>query len=374
MRLESRRSRTRRAVLAGATSLVLLAGIAGCADGRTAETGGDASAEAGTIPLEADGDITWYTWEGFVDPAVVDAFEAEYDVTVTEEYFDSDETMLQKLATGLPYDVVTSNSAYMERALAADLLQPINWDALDKSDLLPYFEAPWYDDDEARYSAPYGYGPTGFLYKKDVVTETDSWDAFWNSPEAAGRITVLTQAEETIGMALLSLGYDLNSDDPDEIAEAVDKLLELKPDLAAISSSTSEDALQDRADLMQTWSGSAYYTLTQLENPEEWAFSLPENQSPLGVDLLTVGANAESPGTAMLFLDWMLQPENSAANATYTGYYFGTQASSDAVDVLTEDYPFLRLEDDFYDDAQWKESATGERLQILTEQWNRFKA
>lgn len=257
-------SRRRRAgATASAIGISLAVVLGGCASTAPA------ASTDGPIEMVADGDITWYSWEGYVDPDVLSSFEEEYDVTVSLEYFDSDETMVQKLASGAPYDVITNNSAYIGRTLEADLIRPINWDELDTSGLIPYFESPYYDDGDERYSIPYGVAPTGFLYRKDVVDDPTTWDALWNSPGAAGKITVLPQAEETIGMALLDLGYDLNSDNPDEIAEAVDKLLELKPNLAALSSNTNEDILQGRALIAQTWTGQAFSTLSALEDADD---------------------------------------------------------------------------------------------------------
>lgn len=352
-------------VLAGAAIIGLLSGCAGS---------GPSAAPQTPIAMVADGDITWYTWEGYVDPEVVSSFEAEYGVKVNLDYFDSDEAMVQKLAAGAPYDVITNNSAYLDRTRQAGLIRPLNWDELDTSDLIPYFEAPYYDNGDERYSIPYGVAPTGFLYRKDVVSDPASWDALWNSPEADGKITVLPQAEETVGMALLSLGYDLNSSDPDEIKQAVDKLLELKPDLAALSSSTNEDVVQGRALIAQTWTGQAFQTLQELPDPENWGFSLPADQSPVGADVLTIGANAKAPGTAQLLLDWMLKPENAAKNSAFHGYVNGTEAGNEALAAKTADYPFLQIPDSFWDTALWKVSPTGDRLDVLTQQWNRFKA
>lgn len=366
-------SKTVKAALAGVAVTGLALTLGACSTGT--ETTEETAASSAPIPMEADGDITWYTWEGFVAPEIVESFETEYGVTVNFEYFDSEETMLQRLASGAEYDLINGSSAHMQRTLDAGLVQPLNWEEIDTSDLLPYFQEPWYDNGEVRYTAPYGAGPTGFLYKPAVITNnTDSWEAFWSNPQASGRITVLPQQVETIGMSLVNLGYDLNSDDPAEVEEAVDALLEIKPDLAAMSNDTVNDVLQDRADLIQTWTGSAYSAMTQVENPEEWSFTIPQDQTPLGTNLLMVGANAKAPGTAQLMIDWLLRPENSAANTEWSGYYFGTNASAAKMEELTADFPFLSIPDDFWETAKWKVSATGERLDLWTEQWNRFRA
>lgn len=363
---------SRRSVLHGALGLsagLALASLTGCAPASS-------PASLPRIKPVADGDITWFTWEGYVDDAVLAEFEKEYKVKVTLDFFDSDDTMLQKVASGLPYDLITNNSAYMKRSIAGQLIQPVDYgDLKNYGELVPFFENAPYDNGKSRYSIPYGLSSTGILLRTDKLGKTEEWDTLWKAAaELPGHVTVLPQTEETIGMSLIRLGYDLSSGDRKEVTEAVDQLLELKPGLLRVSSDTENDILGGDAWVAHTWPGSAYRVLLKAPNPESYDFIQPAEGVPFGGDVLTIGAKAKAPGTAMLLMDWLLRPENSSRNVTYTGYPNGTKTGDATYADLVHDFPFLNMGDDVYETAQWKESPIGARLSLYTEQWNRFIA
>lgn len=363
---------SRRSVLHGVLGLsagLAVASLAGCAPTQ-------GPAPLAKIKPVADGDITWFTWDGYVDDAVLAEFEKEYGVKVALDFFDSDDTMLQKLASGLPYDLITNNSAYMERSIAGQLIQPIDYSDLKNfGEVVPFFENAPYDNGDSRYSIPYGLSSTGILVRTDKLGKVGGWDTLWNAAsELSGHVTVLPQTEETIGMSLIRLGYDLASGEAAEVAEAVDELLALKPGLLRISSDTENDVLGGDAWVAHTWPGSAYRVLLDSPNPEVYDFIQPAEGVPFGGDVLTIGANAKSPGTAMLLMDWLLRPENAARNVTYTGYPNGTKAGDATYADLVHEFPFLNMGDDVYETAAWKQSPTGARLSLYTEQWNRFIA
>ncbi|AWW43486.1 hypothetical protein ADL00_26710 [Streptomyces sp. AS58] len=322
-----------------------------------------------------DGDITWFTWDGYVAPEVVAGFEKKYGVKVTQTFFDSDDAMLQKLATGLPYDLVTNNSAYLARSIAGGLVRPFDYADLKNIDqLVPFFKNAPYDKGAERYSVPYGLSSTGYLVRKDKAETTRSWSDLWNSTAAKGHITVLPQMEETIGMSLLRNGKDLNSADEAEVTAAVDELIALKPALLNVSSDTENDVAGGNAWIAHTWPGTAYRIIKASKTPEVFDFVQPKEGVPFGGDLLTIGAKAKAPGTAMLFIDWVLEAENAARNVTATGYPNGTLSGDAQYAELVKDYPFLDMGTETYEQARWKDSPTGARLQMYTQQWNRFKA
>lgn len=356
----------------GLSAIAASAGLASCASGD----GGGSAPKFEKITPEVDGDITWFSWESYVDPDALKAFEQHYDVKVSLEFFDSDDTMLQKLASGLPYDLVTNNSAYMYRSIQGGLIRPIDYSDLKNfGEVLPFFEKPPYDAGDERYSLPWGLSSTGILVRTDKGITIDGWNTLWNAAEEVpGHVTVLPQTEETIGMSLIRLGYDLNSSKQEEVAKAVDELIGLKPGLLQISSDTTNDVAGGSAWAVHTWPGSAYQTLTSIKDPENWDFIQPKEGVPFGGDVLTIGAKAKAPGTAMLLMDWMLQPEYSTKNVEYTGYPNGTKAGDAHYSELVQRFPFLDMGSDVYESADWKESATGERLGLYTEQWNRFIA
>ena len=158
---------SRRSFLAGGLGVAGALALAACGAGGSS-SGSSASGSTAAQPTlepKADGDLTWFSWDGYVDPTIVSDFEKKYGVKVTITAYDSNDTMIQKLAAGLPYDVVTNNSGYLARTVAGGLVQPFALAALtNSSQLLPAFQKPKYDAGAVQYSVPYSGGPTGILY------------------------------------------------------------------------------------------------------------------------------------------------------------------------------------------------------------------
>jgi spermidine/putrescine-binding protein len=135
-------------------------------------SGSAASASGVTLKAEVDGNLELFNWAQYVAPQVVSSFEKNYKVTVNSAYFDSDQAMVDKIAAGVAYDLVIGNSAYLPQLIQAGLLSELPHGQLKyfSSSLLPFFKSPFYDPG-AKYSLPWGYGPTGFAYRTDKITK-----------------------------------------------------------------------------------------------------------------------------------------------------------------------------------------------------------
>lgn len=363
----TRKKRSPRVRLAGIFVAISLP-LAGCA--------ADQQAATGPIVAAVDGDITWFTWGEYVAPGLVEAFEEEYGVTVRIETADSSENMVQKLASGQPYDVVTGNSAYMQRMIEGGLLRSFDINALENADDIPEFLlAPDYDNGESRYSVPYSGGATGIIYRTDKIESIERWSDLWELPaELDGHVYLLDQVEETMGMSLLAAGEPMDESDPAKVEAAVDRLLELKPSLGGISTDTRTNVSNGDAWVHHAWSSDAFMLLSDSPFMDDLAFVTPADGGPFGMNVLNIGAKAKAPGTALLFIDYMLRPEVKVANAEYIGDLSGSITGDAAYNDLVKDFRGLHVTDDVYEDATWKQSLTGERANVWNQQWNRFKA
>ena len=54
--------------------------------------------------------------------------------------------------------------------------------------------------------------------------------------------------------------------------------------------------------------------------PEDYKFQKCKEGIPVGSDTFAIPVNAEHPGTALLFIEYMLDPENAAQNVEWIGY------------------------------------------------------
>lgn len=354
-----------------AASALLLPSACGSSSGST---GGSSSPAKVVIP-KPDGDITWFTYSGYVNPKLIAGFEKTYGVKVNQAFYTNVEGMVQKVSAGVNYDLITTNSAYDHLLIAAGTVRPYDPSKMKNFDqIIPYFRNAPYDNGNLRYTIPYGYGPAGIAYRKGKVTVTGSWNDLWNNAGAKGKIYVLDQQDETLGMSLIRDGASPNSGDTGHVTTATDHLLALKPSLGGISSDINTVIDSGEAWMSHAWAGSVYQALTKLKGKNDWTFEWPKEGLSMGCDTLSVGQHAGSPGTALLFMQYLLEPENSHANTSYTGYSNGTLQGEAAYRTLTKAYPFLALPDANLNTAQWRVAPTGSRLTLWNQQWSRFRA
>jgi len=352
---------------AGTTAAGAFLGIAGCSSGTPSSSGSN------VLKPRPDGDITWFSYQGYVSPKIIAAFEKTYKVKVNQAFYTNVEGMVQKVASGISYDLITTNSAYDKQLIANGLLRSFDPASIKNFDqIIPYFAKAPYDDGRLRYTTPYGYGPAGIAYQKGKATVTGSWSDLWNNPGAKGKIYVLDQQDETLGMSLILDHASPNSGQAAQVTAAVNNLLKLKPSLGGISSDIPTIMDTGEAWMTHAWAGSVYQALLKLNGKNDWDFEWPKEGLSMGCDTLSVGTHAKSPGTALLLMQYLLEPENSHTNTLYTGYSNGTQQGEAAYRELTKAYPFLILPDSNLNTAQWRQAPTGTRLTLWNQQWSRF--
>lgn len=365
---------TRRSLLSRAAGLGLALGAGGLA----AACGGPAApaAKAPAIKAKIDGDLSIFNWAQYMNPAVIKGFEKEYGVAVHQTFFDNDEAMLAKLAAGVPFDfVVPSGGNYIPRLAAANLLTPIPHGELKNfSQVLPFFRNPFYDPG-ARYSLPYAAGTTGIAWRTDRVgAMTGSWNDLWNHPEAKGKIYILDELADALGMSLIRLGYNINSAVPSQVNAAANALIQLKPMLAGFSTNDISNLDSGQAWIEHAWSGDVYVALTQAKNPHLFRYETCKEGVPTWADTMAIPRSAQHPGTALLFIDYLLDPEVSAKNATWVGYPSGTSAGTAAFNNLVHDFPWLQMSEDMLAHGEWSKPLEGSGLQVWDEAWTKVKA
>lgn len=369
---------SRRRVLAGGISLVGLGALSACGASNAGTHTSSTGPATPKIHPKVDGNLTWLTWSGYVPPKVVTAFEAKYGVTVTQSYFSNPMEYIQKLGAGEPFDLITTNSAYHPIEISQGLIQTFDWSDLKYVDnVLPWFQHPFYDDGKYRYTIPYGIGPTGFTYRADKVANiSGEWNDFWSHPEASGHIYLLNEEDEVMSMSLLHSNYPMNTANPTAMTKAMQSVLTLKPDLAGFSSDTQTLMPAGRLWMAQTWPTAFAAGVKSSKDASVWHFVLPRDGAPVAADSLSVGANAKSPGTALLFMDWMLRPDNAAALAVYDFQHTGTKSGSAAYLAAAKsipdlDFPVSRLVENR---GLWKLAPIGPRATLMNSAWNQILA
>ena len=297
-----------------------------------------------------DGDLVYFNWADYMHPRVLKGFKEEYGVDIIQSNFDSMESMQAKLAAGNRYDIIFPSAQWVQKLNAANQLYPIDHSTLENAaaifDHYDYFADPWYDKDSA-HSIPFTMYKTGIAWRKDKLGDqlTGSWEDLWNE-DAKGRTFLLDDRDEVLGMGALMLGLPLNTADEDDLDEIVDKVKTLRPNLRAFSSDDFNNLLSGDAWLTQAWSGDLAAVIWQAEDPSLYAYESPSEGSPVNTDTYAIPVNAEHPGTALLFIDYMLRPENVEKNIGYIGYPMPVHGTEAVYDELMAPFPACKVTTD----------------------------
>ena len=301
----------------------------------------DAAAETAAVTEEpaeqpyAGTTLTVYNWYDYIDPAVIDLFEEETGITVEYVNFTTNEEMYTKLeATPGAYDVIFPSDYIIERLVNDGMLAELNYDNMpNAAGLMEWLKTPDYDEG-GTHSVAYMWGTVGYLYNTTMVDrELTSWDDMF-SEEFAGEVLMMNSVRDTLGVALKSLGYSMNSVERSELEEARDKLIEQKR--SGVCAGYLVDEIKDKmvageATIGLVWSGDALYAM---EKNEDLAYCVPEEGSNIWVDAMCVPAASQNKEAAECFIDFMCRPDIARMNMDYIYYSTPIQA---VVDGMSEE-------------------------------------
>ncbi|MFD9723040.1 extracellular solute-binding protein [Streptomyces sp. NPDC059072] len=369
-------SLTRRSFLRAGTAAAVGLTAAGCGFASGDDPAAKAAEEA-PIDVKVDGDLVYFNWADFVDPAVFAGFEKEYGVKVIQSNYDSMEGMAAKLNAGNRYDIVFPTAKWAQRLAAGGKLRTIEHSRLKNAEAVfggyDYFANPWYDPG-SRHTVPFTMYKTGIGWRRDRLGDlTGSWADLWNE-QAKNKVFVLDDRDEVLGMGALKAGVGLGTEDPAELARVTETLHSLRPRLRGFSSDSYNNLLNGNADITQAWSGDMAAMLAQAEDPAVFGFEVAKEGAPVNSDCYAIPAGAEHPGTAMLFIDYMLRPENVKKNIEYIGYPMPVRGTEDTYSALVEPFPqCLVTADDLKDDHYFR-NATVKGEQRRDAAWTDVKA
>ena len=315
---------------------------------EAAPTGAQALADACTLG-ETDGDLNLYNWTEYIptgslaeDAEVTDllaAFEDEFGASVVLTQYDSNEVMLAQIDAGVGYDVVVPSDYMVSIMRSADLLVKFNLAAIPNlGNIAAEFTNLPYDPGN-QYSAPYQWGTTGIGYAYGSIDDENgvSWGVIFDPEQAdpnTGFISLLDDERETMGAALIYLGYSINTTDPAEVDEAAALISDTKVRLAAFTSSGYWDLLTTGETVVsQGWNGDflAAYDAASTDDYdayEDFGYAIPVEGAAAWVDTIAIPSTVEHPCTAQTFINFILDGFIGGELTNYN-YYASPNAAAE---------------------------------------------
>ena len=265
---------------------------------------------------------------------IVAEFEKRYpNIKVNYSTYDSNEIMYSKLANGgITVDLIIPSDYMIARLIEEDMLLEIDYDNIPNYQYIDEnFKNTAYDP-ENKFSVPYTWGTVGILYNTKYVDEADvtGWEVLWNE-KYAGKILMFGNSRDAFGIAQYLLGYDVNTTDKAELEACADLLKQQKPVLQQYVMDEIFATMQNE----EAWIA-PYYAgdcLVMMENNENLAFYLPENQGfNLFIDAMCIPTCAKEKEAAELFINFLCDPEIAAANMDWVGYSTPLSAAKEYLD------------------------------------------
>jgi spermidine/putrescine transport system substrate-binding protein len=325
----------------------------------------------------AAGEVHVLNWQGYgTDEAwAVKLFEERTGLKVVHDYFNSEQEMLTKLRTSPgTYDVVLINNTFTEQAANEGLLQPIDPGQIGNfADLTPQLrDSPRFNIDGKLYGVAWVWGVTSFAYNTEAIPESpDSIQALWD-PKHAGHVGWRDDAVESVQMAALATGQDMNS--PADMEQVKEKLRALKPQIKTFWSSEDEWNKHLAAgdyDIAVYWSGSAARSKKAFNLPV--AFVVPKEGAIGWYDGLSIAAGAPNPEGAHKFIDFMVSPQFYVKWDTDVGAPASANAKANA--QLPEDAMNRAIlgDPEVVERLQWMAPMSDEQRSEFQEIWDEVK-
>ena len=275
--------------------------------------------------VQAEGKLSVYHWFEYIPQELLDKFAAEYDVEVTMDTFDSNESMLASLKAGKlgSYDVSVPGD-YMVEIMAGEGML----DTFKPSDLSNFgnIMPQWVDVsfDKGRHSSiPYQWGTTSFSVNRDAYKgDINTTDILFNPPaELRGKINVLDSQGELLALGSLHLGIPQCTTDREQL-KALNALVQnAKPHWASFGSDVAKDVLvSGDAKVGMIWSGFSAKAREEGANVE---YAFPKQGYVVWMDNVVLLKDAPNRANALKFMNFLLEPENAAAVTNYAQYTAG---------------------------------------------------
>ncbi len=275
-----------------------------------------------------------YNWGEYMDPAANEAFEREYGVKVIYDTFDSNELMYTKLQGGESYDVLVPSDYMIERLIKEDQLQPLDKSIVTNLDQLASGVKGLSYDEDNTYSVPFYWGTVGIVYHKDHVALEDLEEEGYNilqDEKYKGRLYIYDSERDSFMVALKALGYSMNTEDPEELRQAYEWLVQVNTKMSAeiVTDEVIDSMVNGNKDLAIVYSGDAAYILS--EN-EDMGYFMPSEGTNLWSDAMVIPKTAANPKLANEYINFMLDYEQAYQNSLYVGY---ASSNAEVLDVLS---------------------------------------
>lgn len=252
-------------------------------------------------------------WSNYLTPEVAAEFTKETGLKLQISNFSSNEELLAKIQAGASqYDVIVPSDYMVFTMAKLGLLKRLDYSKLPNAKSLDSrYLKKTYDPDN-KFSVPFDWGTTGLAINRDLYKDKISgWKDVFANPALAGKVTLLDDVRETLGMALHLQGHSINTTNDAELAQARDFLEKQRSRIKAFTSEPMTPLVNGEAAVSQAYVSDALLARSKTGGKVEYL--VPEEGCTFWTDNLVIPASAPHPEAAHAFINFLLSPKADAA-------------------------------------------------------------
>lgn len=245
-------------------------------------------------------------WSSYIPDEVIREFEDQTGIIVNYGTYSSNEECLAKVQSSKSgtYDLIFPSDYMVSLLIERNMLEIIDKTKIQNiSNIKENYLNLSYDPNNM-YSLPFLAATTIIAYNKDNIKENiTSYNDLLN-PKYKNNIVILDDQRVVIGMALQALGYDMNSTDKNELEEAKNWLMKLKPNIKAYDSDSPKTFLiSHEADIGIMWNAEA--TIAYEEN-KSIKLVYPSEGFNISIDNYVILKGSKNKDNAYRFINYLL--------------------------------------------------------------------
>lgn len=274
--------------------------------------------------------------EGTLD--VIKEFQKLTGIKVNYSTFDSNETMYSQLKNGgVSYDIIIPSDYMVERLKNEGMLKKLDYSYITNFDLIADEYKNLYFDPYNEYTVTFNVGMTGIIYNSKIVkTKVDSWSVLWDE-QYKDNILMFNNPRDGFSIAQFLLGQDINTTNKTDWDNAKELLIAQKPLLQSYVMDEVFGKMETGEAALAPYYAGDFLTMKEINNDLEFAY--PKEGTNIFVDSICVPNSSQNFEAAMMFINFLLEPEIALANGEYIGY-----ASPNTSVINNPDYCYYQNE------------------------------
>ncbi len=266
-----------------------------------------------------------YNWGEYISDGGEDSINVELEfekltgINVNYTTFDSNETMYSQLKNGgVSYDIIIPSDYMIERLKNENMLKKLDFSYITNYDLIDEEYKNIYYDINNEYTVPYSIGMVGIIYNSAIVkTPVDSWSILWDE-QYKDNILMFNNPRDAFAIAQFRLGQNINSTNKSDWDKAKDLLISQKPILQSYVMDEVYGKMETGEAAIAPYYAGDYLTMKEIN--EDLEFVYPKEGTNIFVDAICVPTSTQNFEAAMMFINFLLEPDIALANGEYIGY------------------------------------------------------